>query len=134
MDSMRDRLPDACSLIGPFETIMPLRIGTQRNPTFRDAVRSFARSHSAACDSQTRLGNYINNEVGQAATRFQTLFRLKPIGVETLELPMLRVMVNPAPMTEIRVELVPDIMEQWDTKGIIQGIGKMCYLIETSIT
>lgn len=122
VDSQRDRFSSTFPMIGRFKKILQLRIATQGNPTFRDLVGRVAQSYTDACQNQDRSDNYSKTEAGYAAMQFQTLFEMKPVGAETFEFPMLKVFVNPAPMTETGFELVFDLAERRDHQGRAQGI------------
>ena len=93
-------------LIGNFETILSFEVNIQGNPTFRETVNRAAELLTA--DSMSKY--------------FRTLFRLKPVGIETLSLPMLKVFVKPVPITERGFDLIFDLSERLSPDGKPQGI------------
>ena len=122
LHSERDRQPELLPLIGNFETILPMEISTENNPTFSEVVGSAARSYEKAYEGKKQSDTQQASETDGAAIRFRTLFRLKPVGVETFKLPMLNVRVNPVPVTETGFELIFDLAERIDSDGKPQGI------------
>ena len=122
LHSERDRQPELLPLIGNFETILPMEINVKNNTTFSEVVGYVARSYKAAYEGKKQSGNQQTDEADDAAIRFRTLFRLKPVGVETFKFPMLNVRVSPVPVTETGFELIFDLTERIDSDGKPQGI------------
>ena len=122
LHSERDCQPELLSLIGNFETILPMEISAIENQTFSEVAKYAARSYKTAYEDRNKRGYHLINETDSTAIRFRTLFRLKPIGVETFKFPMLNVYVNPVPITETGFELIFDLTERMDSNGKPQGI------------
>ena len=121
LHSARDRRPELSSLIGHFETVLPIEVSTANNPTFVDVARRAARSYTGTCERQNRIGNNTNETDG-SASNFRTLIKLKPAGVETFKFPDLNIHLNPVPATETGYELIFDLTERVDSNGKPQGI------------
>lgn len=116
MESARNKATNAASMVGRFESIAPRHISTRGNPSFLAIIRCSA---GAGCLGGDAGGRGCS---GRSAIRFRTLFRMKPVGVEALEFPMLKVYVNPAPMTETGFVMVFDLTERLSVDGKAQGI------------
>jgi hypothetical protein len=118
MDTVRDRKPDTASMVGRFETILPLEISTSDNPTFREVVKRAAKAWAEGCAVLTT--EVVVSE--EPPRRFRTLFRMRSASIETFTFPMLKVYVNPVPTTETGFELVFDLTERLSPDGEPQGI------------
>jgi len=96
------------TLIGNFETILSFEIDIQGNQTFREAVN---------CSAKT-----VRVDSAHQSCNFRTLFRLKPVGIETFDFPMLKVFVNTVQTTELGFDLIFDLSERLSPDGKPQGI------------
>ena len=114
--SARDSMPGLMQLVGNFETVLPLKISTQSNPTFREVVKRAAKAEPP------RRAAGIDKAAALPPNHFRTLFRIKPAGIETLELPLLKVFVNPVPAMETGFELIFDLSERLSPDGKPEGI------------
>ena len=95
-------------MVGNFETVLPFKVSTQGNPTFREVVN--------------RAANEVTTCTVNQPGCFRVLFRLKPVGVETFEFPGLKVFVKPVTVTERGYELIFDLSERLSAAGKPQGI------------
>ena len=118
LNSSRDHFPDTLPLIGNFETVQSVEIDVQGNQTFLEVVKRMARAETAQ--------DVVHIEKASITVKtpyhFSALFRVNLIGMETLEFPMLKVFINPAPVTETGFELVFDLSERLSTDGKAQGL------------
>jgi len=96
------------AMIGNFEEVLPFKIDIQDNPTFREAVNRASKAASAGFADESR--------------HFRVLFRLKPVGVETLDLPRLKVFVKHVTVKERGYDLIFDLSERLSNDGKPRGI------------